>query len=85
MFRSLENAEGEPLNHNFRPIQEIGDRIVLFNTNDIIDNEIKTVTPKVIKKPSKKLKNTANNLRSTNLFNLLILVYILIPFVKYFI
>lgn len=67
MFRSLENSEGEPLNHNFRPIQDIGDRIVLFNTNDIVENEIETEKPKVIKKPTKKLKNFANNLRGTNL------------------
>lgn len=46
-FRELENEEGNALTHNFRPVQPLGDRIVLFNEknaeakptpNDIQDN-----------------------------------------------
>ena len=33
-FRSLEDAEGNKIIHNFRPIQPINDRIVWFNSND---------------------------------------------------
>lgn len=35
-FRALEDEEGHPLTHNFRPIQPLGDRVVLFNTDEII-------------------------------------------------
>ena len=66
MFRALEDAEGEPLNHNFRPIQDIGDRIVLYSSTDFNDeNEIETTTvkQKVIRKPSKKIKNGAQKLK----------------------
>lgn len=38
----MEDTEGNLLNHNFRPIQPINDRIVWFNSNDfeMNDNEI---------------------------------------------
>ncbi|XP_040152809.1 carbonic anhydrase 7 [Anopheles arabiensis] len=35
-FRALENEEGHPLTHNFRPVQPLGDRVVLYNTDEII-------------------------------------------------
>uniref|UniRef100_A0A182QLY7 carbonic anhydrase n=1 Tax=Anopheles farauti TaxID=69004 RepID=A0A182QLY7_9DIPT len=35
-FRALEDEEGHPLTHNFRPVQPIGDRVVLFNTDEMI-------------------------------------------------
>lgn len=35
-FRALEDEEGHPLTHNFRPIQPLGDRVVLYNTDEII-------------------------------------------------
>lgn len=33
-FRALKNEEGHALKHNFRPIQPIGDRIVLYNIEE---------------------------------------------------
>ncbi|CAO1306383.1 unnamed protein product [Diamesa hyperborea] len=38
-FRSLEDNEGNIMNHNFRPIQPINDRIVWFNSNDFELND----------------------------------------------
>ncbi|XP_053666644.1 carbonic anhydrase 7 [Anopheles marshallii] len=35
-FRALENEEGHPLTHNFRPVQPLGDRVVLYNTDELI-------------------------------------------------
>ncbi|XP_050074930.1 carbonic anhydrase 7 isoform X1 [Anopheles maculipalpis] len=35
-FRALENEEGHPLTHNFRPVQPLGDRVVLYNTDEMI-------------------------------------------------
>ncbi|XP_058458649.1 carbonic anhydrase 7 [Malaya genurostris] len=35
-FRALEDDEGHPLTHNFRPIQPLGDRVVLYNTDEIV-------------------------------------------------
>ncbi|XP_055530002.1 carbonic anhydrase 7 [Wyeomyia smithii] len=35
-FRALEDDEGHPLTHNFRPIQPLGDRVVMFNTDEIV-------------------------------------------------
>lgn len=40
MFRDLLDEEGHILTHNFRPIQPLGDRIILFN---IIDNDDNTL------------------------------------------
>jgi carbonic anhydrase len=36
LFRALLDEEGNPLTHNFRPVQPLGDRIVLYNTDEII-------------------------------------------------
>lgn len=38
-FRCLEDTEGNIMNHNFRPIQPINDRIVWFNSNDYEMND----------------------------------------------
>lgn len=35
-FRALQDEEGHPLTHNFRPVQPLGDRVVLFNTDEMI-------------------------------------------------
>ncbi|XP_053677397.1 carbonic anhydrase 7 [Anopheles nili] len=35
-FRALEDEEGHPLTHNFRPVQPLGDRVVLYNTDEMI-------------------------------------------------
>lgn len=35
-FRALEDEEGRPLTHNFRPIQPLGDRVVMYNTDEIV-------------------------------------------------
>ncbi|XP_052861455.1 carbonic anhydrase 7 [Anopheles cruzii] len=35
-FRALEDEEGHPLTHNFRPVQPLGDRVVLYNTDELI-------------------------------------------------
>ncbi|XP_062540665.1 carbonic anhydrase 2 isoform X2 [Armigeres subalbatus] len=35
-FRALDDEEGHPLTHNFRPIQPLGDRVVLYNTDEIV-------------------------------------------------
>lgn len=35
-FRALEDEEGHPLTHNFRPVQPLGDRVVLYNTDEIV-------------------------------------------------
>lgn len=40
MFRDLLDEDGHILTHNFRPIQPLGDRIILFN---IIDNDDNTL------------------------------------------
>jgi hypothetical protein len=45
MFRALQNDEGHALSHNFRPIQPLGDRIVLYNIGQDfldLDNDLKT-------------------------------------------
>jgi hypothetical protein len=40
-FRALQNEDGEALTHNFRPIQPLGDRIILYNVeNDAADNRL---------------------------------------------
>ncbi|GAB0096249.1 carbonic anhydrase [Sergentomyia squamirostris] len=39
-FRALEDTDGARLTHNYRPIQPLGDRIVLFNTEDVIENNL---------------------------------------------
>uniref|UniRef100_A0A182IYA9 carbonic anhydrase n=1 Tax=Anopheles atroparvus TaxID=41427 RepID=A0A182IYA9_ANOAO len=35
-FRALKDEDGHPLTHNFRPVQPLGDRVVLFNTDEMI-------------------------------------------------
>lgn len=40
MFRDLLDEEGEVLTHNFRPIQPLGDRVILFNIIDDDDNTL---------------------------------------------
>lgn len=40
MFRDLLDEDGHILTHNFRPIQPLGDRIVLFNIKDNDDNTL---------------------------------------------
>lgn len=54
-FRSLEDEDGNALNHNFRPVQPLGDRIVLYTSplnNDVTNNDIsKTANEK--RKPKK--------------------------------
>lgn len=40
MFRDLLDEDGHILTHNFRPIQPLGDRIVLFNLKDLDDNTL---------------------------------------------
>lgn len=42
-FRDLEDAHGHHLTHNFRPIQDIGDRIVRFNIESLQDNTLEIV------------------------------------------
>lgn len=39
-FRALQDSHGQTLTHNFRPIQPLGDRVVLFNTKDIDTNTL---------------------------------------------
>lgn len=39
-FRALQDSHGQSLTHNFRPIQPLGDRVVLFNTKDIDTNAL---------------------------------------------
>lgn len=39
-FRALQDSHGHTLTHNFRPIQPLGDRVVLFNTKDIDTNAL---------------------------------------------
>ncbi|XP_055610790.1 carbonic anhydrase 7-like [Uranotaenia lowii] len=39
-FRALEDEEGHPLTHNFRSIQPLGDRVVLFNTDEILKVDV---------------------------------------------
>lgn len=39
-FRVLQDSHGQTLTHNFRPIQPLGDRVVLFNTKDIDTNAL---------------------------------------------
>lgn len=47
MFRDLLDEDGHILTHNFRPIQPLGDRIVLFNIKDNDDNALdRTDSPK---------------------------------------
>lgn len=41
-FRALQDSHGQTLTHNFRPIQPLGDRVVLFNTKDIDTNALDT-------------------------------------------
>lgn len=38
-FRSLQDAHGETLTHNYRPIQPLNDRVVLFNTGGDYDDK----------------------------------------------
>lgn len=40
MFRDLLDDDGHILTHNFRPIQPLGDRIILFNIIDDDDNTL---------------------------------------------
>lgn len=40
MFRDLLDEEGHVLTHNFRPIQPLGDRVILFNIIDNDDNAL---------------------------------------------
>lgn len=40
MFRDLLDEDGHVLTHNFRPIQPLGDRIILFNIIDDDDNTL---------------------------------------------
>jgi len=52
MFRLLLDDNGHVLKHNFRPIQELGDRIILFNIINNDDNTLKhdienDISPKV--------------------------------------
>ncbi|XP_055690817.1 carbonic anhydrase 7 [Lutzomyia longipalpis] len=44
-FRALEDHEGAKMTHNFRPTQPIGDRVVLFNTDEIIENSLNKKWP----------------------------------------
>lgn len=39
-FRQLENSEGKFLNHNFRPVQQVGDRIVWFASQSFQDDDL---------------------------------------------
>jgi hypothetical protein len=61
-FRTLEDEEGNTLTHNFRPVQDIGDRIVLFSSplNDEVDNNLDGSKSKQIKKKAK--KNSSNRI-----------------------
>lgn len=60
-FRALDDEEGHPLTHNFRPIQPLGDRVVLYNTDEIVkgvdlaeyDNPPSEVEQNVIDEPKK--------------------------------
>lgn len=45
MFRDLLDEEGHILTHNFRPIQPLGDRIILFNIIDDDDNTLDNNNP----------------------------------------
>ncbi|XP_035785097.1 carbonic anhydrase 7-like [Anopheles albimanus] len=35
-FRALQDEHNSPLTHNFRPVQPLGDRVVLYNTDELI-------------------------------------------------
>lgn len=48
-FRALQDSHGHHLTHNFRPIQDIGDRIVLFNIDNVDDN---TLEAQVVNRPA---------------------------------
>ncbi|CAO1367188.1 unnamed protein product [Diamesa serratosioi] len=71
-FRSLEDSEGNILNHNFRPIQPINDRIVWFNSNDFAmdDNTLSEDSLNIDKDddvnilPVKKRKNSGDQIKS---------------------
>lgn len=45
MFRDLLDEDGHILTHNFRPIQPLGDRIILFNIIDNDDNTLDHYNP----------------------------------------
>ncbi|XP_059614156.1 carbonic anhydrase 7 isoform X2 [Phlebotomus argentipes] len=44
-FRALEDAHGHKMTHNFRPTQPLGDRVVLFNTEEVIENNLNRKWP----------------------------------------
>lgn len=44
-FRALQDAHGHHLTHNFRPIQPLGDRVVLFNIESESDTTLQDLAP----------------------------------------
>jgi hypothetical protein len=59
----LEDAEGNTLSHNFRPVQPIGDRIVWFTSDEFVPEEEHEIHD-AIHGQKKKSKNTARVIQS---------------------